>query len=120
LEIYDKKHILSAHEFGERLAEHVNAKRKADLSTKPPPGKASVNDKIKAAVTIKERSANKSLTAVIRNRSAKHPRMEEMTLYFRSLSVYSCTNTLASKPFWRMIVQSGPLPASHRSFAKTG
>jgi hypothetical protein len=36
-----KKHILSAHEFGERLAEHVNAKRKADLSTKPRPGKAS-------------------------------------------------------------------------------
>jgi hypothetical protein len=42
LEIYDENSRLSTQELGERLAEHVNSKRSADLVPKLPPGKQTV------------------------------------------------------------------------------
>jgi hypothetical protein len=85
---------MSAIDLGRALAHHVNSQRSSDQVPRTAPGKATVNDWRKNAVSIRNTVATDHGAAARRDRAAKHPVLEDaLYLWFRQQEARDLTIT---------------------------
>jgi hypothetical protein len=108
LKIYGKNPRLNAHEFGERLAEHVNSNRSAVLSTKPPPGKASAQLGQRQEKGCSQNQGEVSEQIIGRRHSQPFCEASTNGGNYIVFSILICTKRLQAPCFWRVIGRVSP------------